>query len=93
MIAPHTRHALISGIIVEVIVLLVDSAVNVSDALIRFLYKAVIDELLKVFLPRTPTPVEVPFIINADCDQGLAINDLNALFFLFNEVLNAEVGL
>ena len=66
---------------------------DISDALVRFFYQAVIDELLKVFLSRTPTPVQVPFIIDADCDQGFAINDLNTLFLLFDEGFDAEVGL
>ena len=57
LIPPHARHTLISGIIVQVIVLLVDSAVDVSNSLVLFFYKAIIDKLLKVFLPRTPTSV------------------------------------
>ena len=57
LISPDARHTLISGIIVEVIILLVDSAVDVSNSLVLFFYKAVIDKLLKIFLPRTPTSV------------------------------------
>ena len=35
----------------------------------------------------------MPFIINADSEQGLPIDDLRTLFLLLKERLNAEVGL